>query len=85
MVKKLEIFLLFVFDKIWPEKVSADVANRKLTEKTSSAVMYLRDKGRTDLHLFQTRFVVGWESNRNGDITIPLSLKTTGSVDYREQ
>ena len=29
-----------------------------------------------DLHLFQTRFVTGWENNRDGDITMPLSLKT---------
>ena len=47
--------------------------------------MYLRDKGRTDLHLLQRRFVIGWESNRYGDITMPLSLKTIGSAGYRNQ
>ena len=38
-----------------------------------------------DLHLFQTRFVIGWENNRDGDITMPLSLKTIGSAGYRDQ
>ena len=41
-----------------------------------------------DLHLFQTRFVIGWENNRDDDITIPLSslsLKAIGSAGYREQ
>ena len=51
--------------------------------------MYLRVKGRTDLHLFQTRFMIGWERDgdikRDGDITIPLSLKTIGSAGYRDQ
>ena len=28
-----------------------------------------------DMHRFQTRFVIGWENNRDGDITMPLSLK----------
>ena len=37
-----------------------------------------------DLHLFQTRFVTGWENNRDDDITIPLSLKAIGSAGYRE-
>ena len=38
-----------------------------------------------DLHLFQTRFVTGWENNRDDDITIPLSLKAIGSAGYRDQ
>ena len=38
-----------------------------------------------DLHLLQTRFVFGWENNRDGDITMPLSLKTIGSAGYRDQ
>ena len=38
-----------------------------------------------DLHLFQTMFVIGWENIRDGDITMPLSLKTIGSVGYRDQ
>ena len=38
-----------------------------------------------DLHLFQTRFVIGWESNRDGDITMPLSLKTIGSAGDKDQ
>ena len=38
-----------------------------------------------DLHLFQTRFVIGWENNRDSFITMPLSLKTIGSVGYRDQ
>ena len=37
-----------------------------------------------DLHQFQTRFVIGWENVRDGDITIPLSLKTKGSAGYRD-
>ena len=40
---------------------------------------------RADLYLFQTRFVIGWENNRDGDITMPLSLKTIGSAGYRDQ
>ena len=38
-----------------------------------------------DLYLFQTMFVIGWENNWVGDITIPLSLKTVGSAGYRDQ
>ena len=36
-------------------------------------------------HQFQTRFVIGWENNRNDDITMPLSLKAIGSAGYRDQ
>ena len=32
-----------------------------------------------------TRFVIGWENNMDGDITMPLSLKTIGSAGYRDQ
>ena len=38
-----------------------------------------------NLHLFQTRFVISWENNRDGDVTMPLSLKTIGSAGYRDQ
>ena len=38
-----------------------------------------------DLHLFQTRFVIGWENNRDGDKTMPLSMKTIGSAGHRDQ
>ena len=38
-----------------------------------------------DLPLFQARFVIGWENNRDGDITMPLSLKTIGSAGYWDQ
>ena len=38
-----------------------------------------------DLNLFQSRFVIGWENNRDDDITISLSLKAIGSVGYRDQ
>ena len=38
-----------------------------------------------DLHLFQTRFVIGYENNRDGDITMAHSLKTIGSAGYRDQ
>ena len=31
------------------------------------------------------RFVIGWENNRDGDITMALSLKTIGSAGYRDQ
>ena len=30
--------------------------------------------------LFQTRCVIGLENNRDGEIIIPISLKTTGSA-----
>ena len=39
----------------------------------------------TDLHLFQTTFVICWENNRDGDITMPLSLKTIGNAGYSDQ
>ena len=42
-------------------------------------------KFRADLHLFQKRFVIGWKNSRDGDITIPVSLKTIGSAGYRDQ
>ena len=29
-----------------------------------------------DLHPFERLFVIGWENNRDCDITMPLSLKT---------
>ena len=29
-----------------------------------------------DLHLFARLFVIGWENNKDCDITMPLSLKT---------
>ena len=38
-----------------------------------------------DQHLFQTRFLIGWENNRDGDITIPLYLKKIGSAGYKDQ
>ena len=39
-----------------------------------------------DLHLFQTRFVmIGCKNNRDGDITMSLSLKTIGSAGYTDQ
>ena len=38
-----------------------------------------------DLHLFQTRSVIGWENNKDGDITMPLYLKTIGSAGYWDQ
>ena len=41
------------------------------------------DQSGADLRLFQTRFVIGWENNRDGDKTMPLSLKTIGSEGYR--
>ena len=33
-----------------------------------------------DQHLFQTRFMIGWENNRDDDITMSLSLKAIGSA-----
>ena len=44
--------------------------------------------GPSDLHLFETRFVIGWEkkNSRDGHITMPLSLKTIiDSTGYRDQ
>ena len=38
-----------------------------------------------DLHLFQTRLMIGWEKSRDDDITMPLSLKAIGSAGYRDQ
>ena len=35
---------------------------------------------KAELHLFQTR-----NPNRDGDITMPLSLETIGSAGYRDQ
>ena len=29
--------------------------------------------------------VIGWENNMDGDITMPISLKTIGSAGYRDQ
>ena len=34
---------------------------------------------------FQTTIVFGWKNNRDGDITMPISLKTIGSAGYRHQ
>ena len=45
---------------------------------------YSLDLPLIDLHQFQTRFVIGWENIRDGDITMPLSLKTIGSAGYRD-
>ena len=33
------------------------------------------------LHLFERLFEIGCENNGNGDITMPLSLKTIDSAD----
>ena len=38
-----------------------------------------------NLHRFQIRFVIGWENNRDGDITMPLSRKTICCACYRDQ
>ena len=35
-----------------------------------------------DLHRFQLRFVIGWENNKDGDITLPLSLKAKGGLEW---
>ena len=40
---------------------------------------------RADPHLFQTTIVIGWKNNRDGDITMPIFLKTIGSEGYRHQ
>ena len=37
--------------------------------------LYLRCCG-GDLHLLERLFVIGWENNRDCDITMPISLKT---------
>ena len=42
-------------------------------------------KFRVNLHRLQTRFMNGWEKNRDGDIAMPLSLKTIGSAGYRDK
>jgi len=31
------------------------------------------------------KVVIGWENNMDGDITMPISLKTIGSAGYRDQ
>ena len=33
-----------------------------------------------DKHLFQARVVIGWENNRDDDITMLLSMKAIGSA-----
>ena len=48
-------------------------------------VTWLRLLFWADLHLFQTRFVIGGKNSRDGDINMPLSLKTIGSAGYRDQ
>ena len=40
---------------------------------------------RADPHLFETTIVIGWKNNRDGDIIMPLSLKTIGSAGYMHQ
>ena len=40
---------------------------------------------RVCVYAVQTRFVTGWENNRDGYITMPLSLKTIGGAGYRDQ
>ena len=40
---------------------------------------------RADLHISQTRFVIGWENKSNGDMTMPLSMKTIDSAGYKDQ
>ena len=57
--------------------------SRGVKEKTLSSTMLSLDQSGADLHLFQTRFVIGWENNKNGYKTMPLSLKTIGSAGYR--
>ena len=42
---------------------------------TTKNIMVLLKKG-----LFQTRFVIGLENNKDGEIIIPISLKTIGSA-----
>ena len=37
---------------------------------------------RADLQVFQTRWL---KNNKDGDISIPLSLKTIGNAGYRDQ
>ena len=49
-----------------------------------SIIVDLPDLPLIDLHRFQTRFVINWENNRDGEITVPLSLKTIGSAGYRD-
>ena len=43
-------------------------------------VTWLRLLFWADLHLSQTRFVISWKNNRDGDIIMPLSLKTIGRL-----
>ena len=47
--------------------------------------LFRQADSRADLHLIQTRFVIGWENNRDDDITMPLSPKAIGSAGYRDQ
>ena len=42
--------------------------------------LFRQADSRADQHLFQTRFMIGLENNRDDDITMPLSLKAIGSA-----
>ena len=53
--------------------------------RSAKNVISYKQLVRADLHLFQTWFVIGWKNNRDGDITMPVSLKTIGSAGYRDQ
>ena len=64
-------------------------SNRKSFEKTGppfEVVLFSRsDRSEFWLNGSRPRFVIGSENNRDGDITMPLFLKTIGSAGYRDQ
>ena len=60
-------------------------ARAKALGKDEKGEFFLLPFPGADLHLFQTKFVIGWENNRDGDIIMPLSLKTIGNAGYRDQ
>ena len=47
--------------------------------------LFMGESSMLHVHCIQTRFVIGWKNNKNGDISMPLSLKTIGNAGYRDQ
>ena len=58
--------------------------SKKYTHILLNRLFRQADSG-AELHLFQTRLMIGWEKSRDDDITMLLSLKAIGSVGYRDQ
>ena len=77
------IFGVFLAIKLWFYALTKDF--HLLFIRLKDQIIKRHLQFRADLHLFLKHFVIGWENNRDGDITMPLSLKTIGSAVYRYQ